>query len=99
MGDAQHVDDRREIGGCAAVATHEPVPIEEIAPHAEMREQAAFLEDVADASLVRRHEHASLGVDQHLSVDRDSAAVGPDQTADDIDDRGLSRTGAAEQCR
>ena len=64
-----------------------------------MGEQAAFLEDVADAAAVLGHEDAALGVDQHLAVDGDLAAIGPDQAAHDIDQGGLARARAAEQRR
>ena len=64
-----------------------------------MRKQTAVLEDVADATAVLGHEQAALRVDQRLAVDHDAAAVGPDQAADDIDQRGLARARAAEQRR
>ena len=64
-----------------------------------MREEAAVLEDVADAAAVLRHEDAALGIDQRLAIDHDAAAVRPDQAADDIDQRRLARARAAEQRR
>ena len=64
-----------------------------------MREQPAVLEDVADAAMMARHEDAALGVDKHLAVDGDAAAVGPDQAADDVDQGRLARARAAEQRR
>ena len=96
--DAQQIDDGRKVGRRAAVA-REPAPVEQVAAHAEMREEAAVLEDVADAAAMLGHEDAALGIDQHLAVDGDAAAIGPDQSAHDIDQRGLARARAAEQGR
>jgi hypothetical protein len=48
---------------------------------------------------VARDEDAALGIQQHLPVDGDAAAVGPDQAADDVDQGGLARARAAEQRR
>src|SRR5438094_6603245 len=98
--DAKQVDDRAKIGRRAiVVAAGEPASIEQVAAHAEMGEQPAVLEDIADSPAMLGNERAAPGVDQHLAVDGDLAAVGPDQAADDIDQRGLARARAAEQRR
>ena len=64
-----------------------------------MREQPAVLEDVADAAMMARHEDAALGVDKHLAVDGDAAAVRPHQAADDVDQGRLARARPTEQRR
>ncbi len=70
------VDDRRRgRRRIAAGSPVEPAPVEQVAAHAEMGEQPAVLEDVADAPMVLGHEDAVLGVDQHLAVDGDAAAA------------------------
>src|SRR5262249_16948678 len=99
MADAQQVDHRAEIARRAVDSKREPASVEQVATHAEMGEQAAVLKDIADAPTVLGHELAALGVDQRLALDRNAAAVGPDQAANDIDQRRLARTRAAEQCR
>ena len=75
MVDAEEFDHGREVA-CRAVTTGgEPASVEKVLAHAEMGEEAAVLEDVADAATVLRDEHATLGVDQGLAIDRDPAAV------------------------
>ncbi len=96
--DAEQIDDGCKVGRRAAIA-REPASIEQVAAHAEVGEQATFLEDVADAAAMLGHEDAAFGVDQHLAVDGDPAAIGPDQPAHDVDQGGLARARAAEQGR
>ena len=99
MADAQKLDDRGEIASGRAGLAVEPAPVEQVAAHAEMREQPAVLEDIADAAAMPRNEDAALGVDQHLAVDGDAAAVRPHQAADDVDQGRLARARPAEQRR
>src|SRR5580698_10559198 len=97
--DAQQLDDRAEVAGDAAVAAREPAAVQQVLAHAEMREQAAVLEDVADAATMAWHEHTALGVDQGLAIDDDAPALRPDESGDDIDQGRLARARAAEQRR
>src|SRR5215470_19883695 len=62
-----------------------------------MRQQAAFLEHVADAAPVRRDVDAACGVEQHLVVIGDAPAVRLHQAGDHVDDRGLAAARRAEQ--
>src|SRR3546814_13590822 len=64
-----------------------------------MGEEAPLLEDVADAAPLLGHEEPPLGVDQDFAVHHDAPAIGPDQAADDVDQRRLAGAGAAEQRR
>jgi hypothetical protein len=73
--DAEQLDDRVEVASRAAGPARKPAAVEQVLAHAEMREQAAILEDVADAAAVLRHEHAAFGIDQRLAVDHDLAAL------------------------
>jgi len=77
VSDAQQLDDRAEVAGHAALAAREPAAVEQVLAHAEMREEAAVLEDIADAAAVLGDEHAALGVEQGRSVDDDAAALRP----------------------
>ena len=62
-----------------------------------MRKQPRVLEHVADAPPVRRHVDACGRVVQRFAVERDDAAVGPQQPGDHVDQRGLAGAGRAEQ--
>ena len=63
-----------------------------------MREQPPLLEHVADASTVFPDEDSPVRVDQRHSVDDNPAAARPDQAANDVDERSLSRARSAEEC-
>ena len=96
-GDAQQIDHALEIvaplGG-----RREPAAVQQVLSHGQMREQAAFLEHVADAALVSRHEDAARRIDEACAVDEHRALLGTNEPGDDIDQRCLARPGAAEQC-
>ena len=77
-------------------AVHAPAVVE-ILPHVEMRKQPRVLKHVADAPPVRRHVDACGGVIERFAVERDDAAVGPQQACDHVDQRGLAGAGRAEQ--
>src|SRR3954471_2221133 len=62
-----------------------------------MREEAAFLEDVADAALVGRHVDSARGVEQHGVVEQDVSVVRPNKARDNVDHGRLSGGGAPEQ--
>ena len=62
-----------------------------------MREQAAFLEHIADAPPPGRHVDARCAVEQGLAVKHDAAAVGCEQPGDHVDQAGLAGAGGAEQ--
>ncbi len=62
-----------------------------------MRKQPRVLKHVADAPPVRRHVNACGGVVQRFAVERDDAAVRPQQPCDHVDQRGLAGAGRAEQ--
>ena len=62
-----------------------------------MRKQPAFLEHIADAPAPGRHVDARRAVEQHVAVERDAAAVGPQQAGDHVDDAGLAGAGRPEQ--
>ena len=64
--------------------------VEKVLAHGHVREQAAFLEDVADAAPMRRQEYRFLSVDKDLSVDDDTAAIGPHQPGNEVDERRLA---------
>ncbi len=74
-----------------------PAPEQQIMPHRQMREEAPFLEDIADTALVLRHEDATRGIDEVGPVDGDPAREGPGEAGDDVDERGLAGAGAAEE--
>src|SRR5580693_3710064 len=81
------------IGG---MATH-PAPIIEIALHAEMRKQPAFLEHITDAPPPGWYIDARRIIEQHLTVEHDAAAIGREQAGDHIDDAGLAGARGPEQ--
>ena len=62
-----------------------------------MREEAAFLEDIAEAAPLGRQVDALRAREQGLAADRDAAAIGPQQPRQHVDEAGLAGAGAAEQ--
>src|SRR5690348_1814941 len=62
-----------------------------------MREQTAFLENVAEPAPVRWHVDAPLAVEQHLVAHRDAAARRRQQAGEGVDDRCLASARTAEQ--
>ena len=98
MGDAEKIEDLIEAD-MALAPGGEPSPEQEILPHREVGEETSLLEDVADAPAMLRNEYPSVGIDQHGIVEDDPAAVGANDTGDDIDQRRLARAGAAEERR
>ena len=63
-----------------------------------MRKQTIFLKDITHPPTMGGDPNAALGVDQHRSVDDDPSPFRAHQPGDHIDDRGLARSRAAEQC-
>ena len=80
-------------------ARREPSAEQQVLPHREMGEETSLLEDVADAPAVFRNEQPAFGIHQRRVVQDDPAAVGANHAGDDVDQRGLARAGAAEECR
>ena len=82
------------------VAAREPAAVEQVLAHAEMREQAAVLEDVADAAAMRAARTCRARC-RPASRRRPTmrAALRPDQAGDDVDQARLARARAAEQRR
>lgn len=68
----------------------------EIGRDAEMREEACVLENISDPSLLRCQAAPARSVEQGLAADVDPAPVGPQQAADQIDERRLAATGTAK---
>ena len=91
----------RSVTRCVLRGIHrEPVhapAVVEILPHVEMRKQPRILKHVADPPPVRRHVNACGRVVQRFAVERDDAAVRPQQAGDHVDQRGLAGAGRAEQ--
>src|SRR5581483_5150488 len=56
-----------------------------------------ILEHIADVPPPRRHVEALCGVVEHIAVNGDGAAIGPEQPGDHVDQRGLAGTRSAEQ--
>ena len=96
IADVEQVGDARALRGIVGEAVHAP-PVVEVLPHVEMRKQPRILEHIADAAPVRRHVHALGGVVERLAVEGDDAAIGPQQSRDHVDQRGLAGAGSAEQ--
>src|ERR1700730_1898511 len=96
MADVEQFGDALELRGIVGEPVHAP-PIVEILPDIEMRKQPRVLEHIADAAAMRREMQARWGVVEGLAVDRDDATIGLQQSRDHVDQRGLARTGGAEQ--
>src|SRR5580692_5683073 len=62
-----------------------------------MREEAAFLEHIADSAPAGRHKDAALAVGQHGAVDDDMAPGRADEASYGVDQRGLAGARAPEQ--
>jgi len=62
-----------------------------------MRKQPGILEHIADPAAMHRDVPARRRVVQHLAVDGDDAAIGPQQSRDHVDQRCLAGARCAEQ--
>ena len=96
MADLEQVGDARVLRWIDGKAVHAPAVVE-ILPDVEMRKQPRVLKYVADAPTMRRHMNALRRVVQRFAVERNDAAVGPQQPGDHVDQRSLARAGRAEQ--
>ena len=83
--------------GDRAGAVREAAAVEKVLAHRDVRQQAPFLEHVADAAPVHRDVDARRGVEQRLAVERDAAALRAQQAGDRVQHAGLARAGAPEQ--
>src|SRR5262249_37953465 len=98
VADVEQIHDPRHFGAVARKPAHAPA-IVEICRNAQMREQAALLEDIADMTAVRRHIDARGGIEQHGVVEPDTSPVRRDEPGDHIDEGRLARARRAEQGR
>lgn len=96
VADAEQVDDAPDAFRRLA-RPREPAAVEEVAAHAQVREKARLLEDIADPPPVAGNEVAAPGVDQHLAVDDDASPLGPVQAGDQVYERRFAAPGRAEQ--
>jgi len=94
--DIQQIGDARALSGIVVKAVHSPSVVEILAD-IEMRKQPCILEHIADPAAMRRDVHALGGVVERLGVDGDGAAIGPQQSRDHVDQRGLAGARGAEQ--
>jgi len=62
-----------------------------------MREQPCVLEYIADPAAMRRDMDARRGIVEGFAVNRDGAAIGPQQSCDHADQRRLAGARGAEQ--
>ncbi len=96
--DAEQFGYRQQIeaalGGLEALASEL-----EIGAHGQVREQARFLEHVADAPFVGRHEHLARIVLPHLVAQRDAGAGHALQARQHAQQRGLAGARVPEQRR
>src|SRR4029077_11156478 len=91
MADAEKIKNRFELN-LALPRRPEPAPEHEVLANREVGKKAAFLKYVSDAAPVGRDKNAGCRIDERRSVDRDPPAVGADKAADEVDERGFSRT-------
>src|SRR3979411_524128 len=98
MSDTEQLDHLVEIAE-ALGSGREPPTIEQVLAHGEMREEASFLKDVADAAALLCHEEVPLTGGEGAAVTRDVSPGGTDEAADDVDERCLARPGSSEQRR
>ena len=83
---------------CRARTNREPASEQQILADCEMRKQSIFLKDIAHPATMGGDPNAALGVEQYRPVDDDPSPFRAHQPGDHIDDRGLARSRAAEQC-
>src|SRR6516165_4668011 len=69
------------------LAWREPLPIQKILPHREMRKEPRFLENVAKTPAMFGHKYTLAGVDQGPAVQDDRALVGAHNSGDDVQKR------------
>ena len=92
----QEVDDageRRAVPGAAGCA------VEQVLPNAAVREEARLLEHDPNAPSLRRNVDAGGRVEQHGALALDAPLLRPHQPGERVQQRGLARTGGAEQRR
>src|SRR5262249_4931211 len=65
-------------------ARREPLPVQKILPHGEMRKKPRFLENVAKTPSMFGHEYALADVDQGPAVEDDRALIGAHNSGDDV---------------
>ena len=80
-------------------AVREKASVGEVMAHREVRQQAAFLEHVADTPRMRRKRDAGCAVIQRPLFDRDAARLRASQPRDQVEDGALAGSGAAEERR
>src|SRR5262249_23660368 len=74
-------------------------PIEQIAPHGDMRKQTRILKHDRDAAVARRNGEAISRVENRAACQYDMALVPLKETSDGLDDSGFSGTRRPEQSR
>ena len=75
----------------------EPTAEAEVLTDREVREEPAFLKDVADAATMRRQRDLGLGVEQDHVADANATFVRPDQPGHCVDHGRLACPGTAEE--
>ena len=94
--EAEHRDDPVDFG-LRRAGPREPAAVEQVLAHREMREEPALLEDVAQPPAMGGQGDACLGVEEDAALDGDAARMRGEKPGDGVDDRGLARSGAAEE--
>ena len=79
------------------VARREAVPVEQVAAHAEVGEEAAVLKHVADPAAFRLEVDPGLRIEEHTVSECDPPRLGPHEARDGIGQRGLAGARGAEQ--
>ena len=74
-----------------------PPAVEQVAAHAQVREQETVLKDHADPPLLRRQVDAAGAVKQHGVVQADRAAIRPEQPGQQVHQGRLAAARRAEQ--
>ena len=81
----------------APVARREAEPVEQVAAHAEVREEAAVLKHVADPAALRLEVDPGFRVEEHPVFERDPPGLRLHEARDRIGQRGLAGARGAEQ--
>ena len=74
-----------------------PEPKGNVRPHAEVREQGIPLEDVTDASKLRRHMNSPRRIEENPSVHRDAARFGAHEPCETLEGQRLPGSGRSKE--
>ena len=83
--------------GVAPAPWREAEPVEQVAAHGKVREEAAVLKHVADPAALGPEVDPRRPIEEHAVFEHDPPLLGPHETGDRVGKRGLAGARGAEQ--